>query len=120
MTKNKPAGRNVISRFCNAILGKWVSILIILACVGVVMALSAMPDKEKQKAEKVKKIVYVTVQKIVPQKSIWDSYEITGDVEENLVLPVKAEISGRIVTFAAKGDEITNRIRFLFTSSAQN
>lgn len=109
MTKqNENKKGNFAKRISSWLYERKYNILMLIFCVGSIIGCAKyLKPKPKKVAKTEEKVVYVTVEKIKPVKSLWDSYEITGDVEENLEVDVSAEVGARVVAYAAKEDKIT-------------
>ena len=92
---------------------KWIKPRIVPATICLIALAVVIVMSQKIKAPEPiiesapEKIINVTVEKIVPVESISDTYLTNGNIEENFKTDVSAELAGRVLAYAAPGDEIT-------------
>lgn len=93
-------------------IGKLISLGIVLAGVGVVLALGRMPGRPVETVTPVIEPVNVQV-KVIQPRTETDTIELPGIVEPNAIVKVSAEVMGRVEKIAldegqaiAKGDVI--------------
>ena len=75
---------------------RWVPALIVLVAVCVVIVVALLPLWKKRKDALPPQPVNVTVERVSVIPTVWDTFELNGDVEPNNIVKVAAEVEGRI------------------------
>jgi membrane fusion protein, multidrug efflux system len=93
--------------------GRWlrgmaVKAVVLLAAVAMLTAIAKMPARKQQAAATEAPPVNVTIETVVAQPELADTFELPGAIEPNRVIDIAAEVAGRIEHIGpAKGEPVT-------------
>jgi len=89
------------------LLGYVIKAALVLAAVAIVAGIAKMPSQKREAAPTEAPPVNVTVQTVVAEPELADTFELPAVVEPNRVVRVAAEVSGRIESIGPqKGDVV--------------